>query len=168
MCLEYRISSCPAGHLRHRAYFVLCSLFFVLCSSFHKAQRKQTHKATTTTKNDVQNWPKIMKKGRPGGSRRLLGEVFGLFRCPGCPRGVPGTPGAEKVTKSSSILRCFLVFWAPQNHTFSVFFDFCVVFWGMFFGSGFWRPPGIIFKGFGGGFRGVFSCFLNMLGRAGY
>ena len=94
-----------------------------------------------------------------------MGEVFGLFRCPGCPRGVPGTPGAEKVTKSSSILRCFLVFWAHQNHTFSVFFDFCVVFWGMFFGSGFWRPPGTIFKGFGGGFRGVFSCFFEHVGQ---
>ena len=73
--------------------------------------------------------------------------------------------GAEKVMKSSSILRCFLVFWAPQNHTFSVFFDFCVVFRGMFFGSGFWRPPGIIFKGFGGGFRSVFSCFFEHVGQ---
>ena len=35
----------------------------------------------------------------------------------------------------------------------------------MFFGSGFWRPPGTIFKGFGGGFRGVFSCFFEHVGQ---
>ena len=57
------------------------------------------------------------------------------------------------------------VFLAPQDHTFSVFFDLCVVFWGMFFGSGFWRPPATIFKGFGGGFRGVFSCFFEHVGQ---
>ena len=72
---------------------LLRSLFFVLCSSFHKAQRKQTHKATTTTKNGVQNWPKIMKKWRPGGSRRLLGEVLGPFW-------FQGSPGDEKDPKT--------------------------------------------------------------------
>ena len=90
---------------------------------------------------------------------------MGPFRFPGVTQDVPGTPGAEKVTKSSSILRCSPVFGAPRNHTFSVFFDLCVVFWGMFSGSGFWRPSGTIFKGFGDGFRGVFSCFFEHVGQ---
>ena len=82
------ISSCPAGYLRQHA----CC---VLCSGVAKVQRKQTHKATTATKNERQNGhPKIIH--------------FRYFS---------------------------------------------------------WRPPGTIFKGFGGGSRCVFSCFFEHVGQ---
>ena len=80
----FRISSCPAGYLRHRAYCVLCS-------GVAKAQRKQTHKATTTTKNGhrqfIENHEKLMPRGVP----EALGGCLGTILAPrGAPEGSKG------------------------------------------------------------------------------
>ena len=58
-----------------------------------------------------------------------------------------------------------LFFGHPEITYFRYFFDFCGVCLGIFFGSGFGRPPGIIFGGFWGDFRHVFSCSLEDVGR---
>jgi hypothetical protein len=59
-------------------------------------------------------------------------------------RGVPETTPAEKVIKSSSLLRCFFVFWAPRNQIFPFFFDFRVFFGGYVFQ----KPCSIFFERF--------------------
>ena len=140
MYIYTQISSCPAGYLRHRAYCVLCS-------GVAKAQRKQTHKATTTTKNGVQNWAEIMKKWRPGGSRRLLGEVLGQFWLPGVPQRGPRDAGSRK-SDEKFVHPPFVpyLFCPLKSHIFDVF-RFFQCFWGDVFrkrfleasGHHFWR-----------------------------
>ena len=100
--------------------------------------------------------------GGPGGSWGRSGDHFGPR---GCPRGVPGTPGAEKVMKSLSFPRLFPIFRVPQNHTFAFFFDSCSVFWGICSGRGFRRPVGRICRGFWDAFRIVFCGFVKDVGR---
>ena len=57
-------------------------------------------------------------------------------------RGVPETTPAEKVIKSSSLLRCSFVFWAPRNQIF-LFFWFSCFFRGVCFSEAvfhfFWK-----------------------------
>ena len=47
------------------------------------------------------------EKWMPGLVPEALGEVLGQFWSPGVTQNVPGTPGVEKVMKSSSLLRLF-------------------------------------------------------------
>ena len=88
----FGISSCPAGHLRHRAYCVLVLAW----------QRLKENKPTKQ-----QQLPKIDARGGPGG---LGGRFWDHFGSLGFPRGIPGTPRAEKVRKSSTIPRPFPIF----------------------------------------------------------
>ena len=130
------LSSCPAGHLRHRAYCVLCSCV----SKFSKKMNPQNEKNYQKQASKIeQKSSQIDARRGPWGS---WGRFWDHFGSRGCPRGVPGTPGAEKVTKSSPILRCFLVFWAPPNHTFSVFFRFLRCLFGDIFWERFWKASG--------------------------
>ena len=120
--LECGVSSCPAGYLRHRAYCVLCL-------GVWKAQRKQTHQATKTIKNGHHKLTKNHCKLTPGGGvPEALGGGPGTISGPGVTQDVPGTPGAEKVMKSSSFPRSFPNFGAPQNHEFPIFFGVFFVF----------------------------------------
>ena len=130
-----------------------------------KAQRKQTHKATTTTKNGRHKLTENHEKLTPGGVPEALGGGLWTISVSGVPQRGPRDARSRKSDEKfvhSSLLPCFLG--TPKSYIFGMF-RFRVVFWGMFFGSGFWRPPGTIFKGFGGGFRGVFSCFFEHVGQ---
>ena len=71
------ISSCPAGHLRHRAYFVLCSLFFVPQGS------KKTNPQSNN--NYQKRRPKLTEnheKVTPGGVPEALGGGLGTILVP--------------------------------------------------------------------------------------
>ena len=96
-----------------------------------------------------------------------MGEVLGPFRSPGVTQDVPGTPGAEKVMKSWFLFPVrSLTFGYPKITHFQYFSVSVDVFWGMFFGSGFRRPPGIIFEDFGMVSELCFYVLLKMLGGA--
>ena len=95
-----------------------------------------------------------------------MGEILGPFRCPGATQDVPGTPGAEKVTKSSSFPRSFLFLWPPKITHFRFFFDFRVVFWGYFLEAVLEGLRAAFLKDFGVIFELFFRVFLKMLGGA--
>ena len=91
--------------------------------------RNQTHKTTKTVKQNIQIAQKSCKidaRRGPGGSWGRFRDHFGSR---GCPRGVPGTPGAEKVTKSSLDPRLFPKLWGTKH------FRHVCDFSGSFFGG---------------------------------
>ena len=129
------ISSCPAGYLRHRAYCVLCS-------GVAKAQRKQTHKATTTTKNGHQKLIENRGKLTPGWVPEALGGVLWTILVPGgdpgCPRDARSRKSDEKFVISPSVPH----FFGPPKSYISCCFSIFVVFLGDIFWKRFWKASG--------------------------
>ena len=113
------ISSCPAGYLRHRAYCVLC--FGVA-----KAHRRQTHKATKTTKNGHHKLTPNHEKLTPGGVPEALGGGLWTISVPGVPQRGPRDARSRKSDEKfvhSSLLPCFLG--TPKSYIFGIFRFLC-------------------------------------------
>ena len=109
---------------------------------------------------------KIIEQIMLGGFWRLLGAVVGPFWSRGVTQDVSAMSGAGKVRNKSFFPCLFLEFWALQDTHFrylSVSFD---VFWGMFSGSGFRRPPGTIFEDVGVVSELCFHVLLKIVGGA--
>ena len=127
-----KLSSCPAGHLRHRAFlfFVRCSV--VLCPSLvivcgvvccwlsvaWPLRRTQVvhnmgamkKMVPNNNKKHLQIHPNLTNncsKNEVRGVPQALGGVLGAILAP---RGVSGAPGTEKVTKSSFFPRAGMRF----------------------------------------------------------
>ena len=119
VCIYIYISSCPAGYLRHRAYCVLCS-------GVAKAQRKQTHKATTTTKNGRHKLTENHEKLTPGGIPEALGGGLWTISVSGVPQRGPRDARSRKSDEKfvhSSLLLYFLG--TPKSYIFGIFRFLC-------------------------------------------
>ena len=124
-----------------------------ICSFVLACQRLKENKPTKQQqlpKTGVQNWPKIMKKWRPGGSRRLLGEILGPFWS-------QGSPGDEKEPKTD------LEDPPPRDPVgkqILTFCRFCGAFSRCFFECRFGMSSGPILSGFGEFFKEIFEYFF--------
>ena len=124
MCFEgfhfFYLSSCPAGHLRHRAYCVLCSLSSLspcllvslspcrpvslsLFFSYESLAETKPTKPQKLQKRNIQNCSKIMQNRCPWGHFGvILVSIWcpwGSFGDPGRPRGPPKGTEAKKRRK---------------------------------------------------------------------
>ena len=114
------VSSCPAGHLRHRAYCVLCSLSSLspcllvslspcrpvslsLFFSYESLAETKPTKPQKLQKRNIQNCSKIMQNRCPWGHFGvILVSIWcpwGSFGDPGRPRGPPKGTEAKKRRK---------------------------------------------------------------------
>ena len=107
-----------------------------------KAQRKQTHKATTTTKNGRQKLTENHEKLTPGGVPEALGGGLGTISVPG---GDPGCPRDARSRKSDEkfVISSLLPYFPgpPKSHIFGIF-SISVVFLGDVFRKRFWKASG--------------------------
>ena len=94
-----------------------------------------------------QKLKKNHQKLRPGGVLEALGGGLGTILAP---KGVPGTPGDEKVPKTDFATPPQGPSWETK---FGLFVDFVGLFSCRFFGCRFGRPLGTILSGFGEVFR---------------
>ena len=155
--------ACYPVALRAISATVPTAFFVLACQS---SPRKGTHKTKKTTKNRHPKLSKNRPKSTPGGVLEALGGGFGTILAPGgAPEGSQGRPEPKKWRKVRPFFVASLFFGHPKITHFRYFFDFCGVCLGIFFGSGFGRPPGTIFGGFWSDFRHVFSCSFEDVGR---
>ena len=82
-----------------------------------------------------------------GGVPEALGGGLGTILVP---KGVPGTPGDEKVPKTDFVTPLQGPSWETK---FGLFVDFVGLFSSRFFDCRFGRPPGTILSGFGEVFK---------------
>ena len=105
---------------------VFTSQYCVLCSGVAKAQRKQTHKATTTTKNGRQKLTENHEKLTPGGVPEALGGGLWTISVSGVPQRGPRDARSRKSDEKfvhSSLLPCFLG--TPKSYIFGIFRFLC-------------------------------------------
>ena len=121
----------------------LRSLLFGVTVS-KKMNKKSDKNQATIHAQLLKNHRKLKLGGVPEGR----GRSWDHFGSQGCPSGVPGTPGAKKVTKSLFVPGSFPIPGVSPNCTFSVLFRFS---WCLFvdvFRKRFRTPLGTMFRGF--------------------
>ena len=84
--------------------FVLCCLLFVVVRHPLLPTKYARQMSNKSIKHQNTSLKKRGSREGPGGSRWRSWDHFGHQ---GCPRSVPGAPGAEKVTKSSFVPHSF-------------------------------------------------------------